>query len=331
MLRNSATICGQNTNVDIEQLLHCQVQNLLEMLSDSKRPLSSKSASSVSSRSGNSRYQFTQPVYHNPKLEHLHNNTSGDRNDSETRNKPSSQFINSCSNIIFDHESSMQVESILPEGSADEDAALPVLESPSVTDSVCSTVVTSGIIGTDKTDWTSRLGTITCDTSDTESDWWDASHDKSRSGYTESHEDEEEDEEDDVSFVTSIRLNLENEDLPDDILREQRLAKHLQSMEKLKHNKGDFVERVISATGRRVGRWLDSTCMNEVKKSSSDHGQGAGKSKRHGIQLFSPNPESASQFDQPNQDSRRRRWDEMSITVSKPNLKYEKCNFCNCL
>lgn len=330
MLRNSATICGQNTNVDIEQLLNCQVQNLLEMLSDSKRPLSSKSASSVSSRSGNSRYQFTQPVYHNPKLEHLHNNTSGDRNDSETRNKPSSQFINSCSNIIFDNESSMQVESILPEGSADEDAALPVLESPSVTDSVCSTVVTSGIIGTDKTDWTSRLGTITCDTSDTESDWWDASHDKSRSGYTESHEDEEEDEEDDVSFVTSIRLNLENEDLPDDILREQRLAKHLQSMEKLKHNKGDFVERVISATGRRVGRWLDSTCMNEVKKSSSDHGQGAGKSKRRGIQLFSPNPESASQFDQPNQDSRRRRWDEMSITVSKPNLEY-KCNLCNCL
>lgn len=241
----------------------------------------------------------------------------------EKANEAALQFMDSSSNIIFAQDSSLQHAPHFSEASVNEESDLPILESPSVTDSVCSTVVTSGIIGTDKTDWTSRLGTITCDTSDTESEWWNASHDKSRSGYTESHEEEEEDDEDDdVGFVTSIRLNLENEDLPDDLLREHRLAKHLQSIEKLKQNKGDFVERVISASGRRVGRWLDSSCMNEVKTSNVDKGQNSGKNKRHGIQLFSPAPQKDMVSSQSNLDNRRRRWDEMSVTVSAVSLIY---------
>lgn len=325
MLRNSAMVCGQNSEVNIEQILTCQVQNLLQMLSDSKRPVS-KSTSTVSSRSGNNRYQFTQPVYHNPKLEQLLMGSSENGDNMEKTNETSLQFMDTSSNIIFAQDSSLQHGPHFSGASVNEESDLPILESPSVTDSVCSTVVTSGIIGTDKTDWTSRLGTITCDTSDTESDWWNASHDKSRSGYTESHEEEEEDDEDDdVGFVTSIRLNLENEDLPDDLLREHRLAKHLQSIEKLKHNKGDFVERVISASGRRVGRWLDSSCMNEVKASNVDKGQNSGKNKRHGIQLFSPDPQKDMVSSQSNLDNRRRRWDEMSVTVSAVSLMYYIC------
>ncbi|XP_048777162.1 uncharacterized protein LOC125681217 isoform X3 [Ostrea edulis] len=322
MLRNSATVCGQNSNVDVGQILTCQVQNLLQMLSDSERPVS-KSTSTVSSRSGNNRYQFTQPVYHNPKLEAilLDSKENNERTFESSKNNP--HIMDPSPNIIFGNGASVQHLSYLPEGSINEESDLPLLDSPSLTESMCSTVVTSGIMGTEKTDWTSRLGTVTCDTSDTESDWWDVSHDKSRSGCTESREDDEE-EDDDVDFVTSIRLNLENEDLSDDILREHRLAKHLQSIEKLKQNKGDFVERVISASGRRVGRWLDSSCLNEVKKVISDKGPNSRKSKKHGIQLYSPEPQSEVDSNQQSKDNRRRRWDEMSVTdgeESKGNLR----------
>ncbi|XP_062571965.1 uncharacterized protein LOC134233924 isoform X2 [Saccostrea cucullata] len=308
VLRNSATICGQNSQVNIEQILNSQVQNLLQMLSDSNRPVS-KSTSTASSRSGNHRYQFTQPVYQNPKLELLLKNS---KEKNEHKEEPNHN-INSGSSIIPVNGNSVHQSPYPPGGNVNEELDLPVLDSPSVTDSVCSTVVTSGIMGTEKTDWTSRLGTITCDTSDTESDWWDASRDKSRSGYTESRDDDEE-EDDDIDFVTSIRLNLENEDLSDDMLREHRLAKHLQSIEKLKHSKGEFVERVISASGQRVGRWLDSSCMDQVKKGNPDNGKSSKKSKKQGIQLFNPEPQHEVDSLPPTTDNRRRRWDEMSIT-----------------
>jgi hypothetical protein len=315
MLRNSATVCGQNSDVDVEQILTSQVQNLLQMLSDSKRPVS-KSTSTVSSRSGNNRYQFSQPVYHNPKLETILLGSKENNEHMFESSKNSPHKMDQSSNIIFGNGASVQHLSYLPSGNSNEESDLPILDSPSVTESMCSTVVTSGIMGTEKTDWTSRLGTVTCDTSDTESDWWDVSHDKSRSGCTESREDDEE-EDDDVDFVTSIRLNLENEDLSDDILREHRLAKHLQSIEKLKQNKGDFVERVISASGRRVGRWLDSSCMNEVKKAVPDKSLNTKKNKKHSIQLYSPEPQREITSSQHNQGNRRPRWDEMSVTVSK--------------
>ncbi|XP_061164793.1 uncharacterized protein LOC133173775 isoform X2 [Saccostrea echinata] len=312
VLRNSATICGQNSQVNIELILNSQVQNLLQMLSDSNRPVS-KSTSTASSRSGNHRYKFTQPVYQNPKLEQFLKNSKENNDHKEEANEKIHHNVNSSSSIMTGNGNSERHLSYLPEENVNQELDLPVLDSPSVTDSVCSTVVTSGIMGTEKTDWTSRLGTITCDTSDTESDWWDASHDKSRSGYTESR-DEEEEEDDDKDFVTSIRLNLENEDLPDDMLREHRLAKHLQSIEKLKHNKGEFVERVISASGQRVGRWLDSSCMDQVKKVNPDNSKSSRKSKKQGIQLYNPEPRHEMESNSPTPENRRRRWDEMSIT-----------------
>lgn len=95
---------------------------------------------------------------------------------------------------------------------------------------------------------------IMCDISDMEFDWWNVLYDKLRSGYIELYEEEEEDDEDDdVGFVISICLNLENEDLLDDLLCEYRFVKYLQLIEKLKYNKGDFVERVIFVSGCRVG------------------------------------------------------------------------------
>lgn len=114
---------------------------------------------------------------------------------------------------------------------------------------------------------------IMCDISDMEFDWWNVLYDKLRSGYIELYEEEEEDDEDDdVGFVISICLNLENEDLLDDLLCEYRFVKYLQLIEKLKYNKGDFVERVIFVSGCRVGRWLDFLCMNEVNVLNVDKG-----------------------------------------------------------
>lgn len=59
--------------------------------------------------------------------------------------------------------------------------------------------------------------------------------------------------------------------------------------------------------------------MNEVKASNVDKGQNSGKNKRHGIQLFSPDPQKDMVSSQSNLDNRRRRWDEMSVTDDEGN------------
>ena len=202
---------------------------------------------------------------------------------------------------------------------------LPVLDSPSNTESVCSTLVTSGVLESDRTsDWTSRIGTITCDTSDSESDWWERSHDlivtdrptsKIRGYYSD----------DDEESVVNVRLNLEHEDLPDDELRQHRLQQHLQAVDKTRNHRGEFVERVVTATGRRVGKNLDPSYVKQENKSAQRKIQGRNKNikekRRRGIKLFSPSDiDSDDEEDDPRQGRSRdggnnKRWDEVSITV----------------
>ncbi|XP_055955697.1 uncharacterized protein LOC126814926 isoform X2 [Patella vulgata] len=48
------------------------------------------------------------------------------------------------------------------------------------------------------------------------------------------------------------KLNVINEDLPHEHLREERLAKHLEAIQKLSSDQGEFIETVVTANGQRL-------------------------------------------------------------------------------
>ncbi|XP_060065948.1 uncharacterized protein LOC132546254 [Ylistrum balloti] len=123
--------------------------------------------------------------------------------------------------------------------------------------SVCSNTITltSGITGTERTsDWTSRADTLSADSSDSESDWWeDTRRNASRWRHRRANEEEDDYYDDDDTFSNNVVLNLENEDAPEEVLREHRLAQHLQAMKRFNTERSDLVETVVTASGRRLG------------------------------------------------------------------------------
>lgn len=89
-------------------------------------------------------------------------------------------------------------------------------------ESVFSNSIKSGYTGA--SDWTSHISTITGDSSDSDSDWWNEFGPEVRRGNKVNRRADD----DDDCYDGGIKLNLENEDKSDDELREHRLIQHLQ-------------------------------------------------------------------------------------------------------
>lgn len=212
-------------------------------------------------------------------------------------------------------------------------------------ESVCSNTLTltSGITGTERTsDWTSRVDTLSAESTDSESDWWEdtrpARH-RRRHRRTEEEEDDFYEEDDDLSY-NNVVLNLENEDAPDEVLRTHRITQHLQSMERFSTERTDVVETVVTASGRRLGgrsrpdpSYLENpdprlTHQRYVKPSGQPNSPRRRKSKerqRSKIKLFSHEDiQSSAELSKAEfldgygrtTDGREKRWDEVSLTVS---------------
>lgn len=190
-------------------------------------------------------------------------NTKGNYNNIDNvSSQPKVHFI--------DHESERQGDSDHGSNRTLTQISTP----PNEAGSVYSNTMTSGITGTDTTsEWNSRLSIITADSSGSESDWWEDSRDSRR--FREHDNDDEHDvddddfdgdyyDDDDDNSYNYVRLNLENEDMPDDKLREHRLTQHLKSIERLNNERSDLVETVVTATGRRLGRKDKGAIINET-------------------------------------------------------------------
>ncbi|XP_046571442.1 uncharacterized protein LOC124279650 [Haliotis rubra] len=60
-----------------------------------------------------------------------------------------------------------------------------------------------------------------------------------------------EDDDENVCY-NYVRLNLENEDLPDEVLRNHRLFRHLEAVQRLNTENSDVIETVVTASGERI-------------------------------------------------------------------------------
>ncbi|XP_067653036.1 uncharacterized protein [Haliotis asinina] len=60
-----------------------------------------------------------------------------------------------------------------------------------------------------------------------------------------------EDDDENVCY-NYVRLNLENEDLPDEVLRNHRLFRHLEAVQRLSTENSDVIETVVTASGERI-------------------------------------------------------------------------------
>ncbi|XP_033724943.1 LOW QUALITY PROTEIN: uncharacterized protein LOC117314942 [Pecten maximus] len=216
-------------------------------------------------------------------------------------------------------------------------------------ESVCSNTLTltSGITGTEHTsDWTSRVDTLSAESTDSESDWWEDTR-RSAPRWRHRSADEEEDTfyDEDIPFSNNIVLNLENEDASDDVLREHRLAQHLQAMKRFNTERTDLVETVVTASGRRLGgrvrpdpsyiqnpdpRLSHHRYMQQTVKSDSLRNRKLKERQRSKIKLFSeediqgPSELTQSEFLDSygrtagefarKTDKHEKRWDEVSLT-----------------
>ncbi|XP_069120941.1 uncharacterized protein [Argopecten irradians] len=219
-------------------------------------------------------------------------------------------------------------------------------------ESVCSNTLTltSGITGTEHTsDWTSRVDTLSAESTDSESDWWEDSR-RSAPRWRHRRADDEDDEEEDYydeddTFSNNIVLNLENEDASDDVLREHRLAEHLKAVKRFNTERTDLVETVVTASGRRLGgrarpdpsyihnpdpRLSHHRYMQQSAKTDSLRNQKLKERQRSKIKLFSEEdiqrPSEMKQSDfldsygraggefQRTTDKHEKRWDEVSLT-----------------
>lgn len=203
-------------------------------------------------------------------------------------------------------------------------------ESPSATESVYTTTLTSNNTMADQfSDWTSKSDTLCRESCDSGSEWWNENR-----GY---YEDEEEDLDDEHNRV---RLNVDNEDLSDDMLRQHRLNQHLKSVEKINCHRNDVIETVVTASGRQLGRSSPSKVpkpaprlslnkestkqKNDSKKMTSIFNKIRNKSK---VKLFSvedvvssreiTESEFMESYDRSRDGATNDlKWDEVSLTVS---------------
>jgi hypothetical protein len=203
-------------------------------------------------------------------------------------------------------------------------------ESPSATESVYTTTLTSNNTMADQfSDWTSKSDTLCRESCDSGSEWWNENR-----GY---YEDEEEDLDDEHNRV---RLNVDNEDLSDDMLRQHRLNQHLKSVEKINCHRNDVIETVVTASGRQLGRSNPSKVpkpaprlslnkestkqKNDSKKMTSIFNKIRNKSK---VKLFSvedvvssreiTESEFMESYDRSRDGATNDlKWDEVSLTVS---------------
>ncbi|KAH9509592.1 hypothetical protein Btru_043968 [Bulinus truncatus] len=65
-------------------------------------------------------------------------------------------------------------------------------------------------------------------------------------------DEEDEDDDDDESYTPLVRLNVDNEDLPHEALRIDRLHRHLESVKKLHQSSEDIIETIITGTGEKL-------------------------------------------------------------------------------
>ncbi|XP_055873447.1 uncharacterized protein LOC106051621 [Biomphalaria glabrata] len=127
----------------------------------------------------------------------------------------------------------------------------------------------------------------------------------------------DDDDDDDESFAPLVRLNLDNEDLPDEALRIDRLHRHLESVQKLHQNSEDIIETIITGTGEKLvphDRFASGTSYTRTlplgHKESSDswlvadqaeHSNSSTKAKSEGLKssklkVFKPRGLSAAQL-----------------------------------
>ncbi|XP_052084330.1 uncharacterized protein LOC127721609 isoform X1 [Mytilus californianus] len=184
--------------------------------------------------------------------------------DGRKENRNHSQRYNDDRNNIVSHAMSS------PE--------VPLLESPSATESVYSSTLTSDQTVTDQfSDWTSRTETLRRESCDSGSEWW-----QENNGYY----NEEEDDIDDGH--SRVRLNVDNEDLPDEMLRQHRLNQHLKSVEKINAHRTDVIETVITASGRQLGRSNPSKVPKPAPRPSLNKEQPKyNKESKRGTSIFS--------------------------------------------
>ncbi|KAK3577367.1 hypothetical protein CHS0354_008463 [Potamilus streckersoni] len=116
-------------------------------------------------------------------------------------------------------------------------------------------------------------------TSDSHSYWWDL------------HEIHPEDcvhVEEDVRH-SGVKLNLENEDAPNEQLRKERLRNHLFSMQSTRNPSKDFIETITTAAGKHYGgpnSWQKRTVVN-VSEACSQRDKGSFRYSK--LSSFKPN------------------------------------------
>ncbi|CAC5362909.1 unnamed protein product [Mytilus coruscus] len=187
---------------------------------------------------------------------------------------------------------------------------VPLLESPSATESVYSSTLTSDQTVTDQfSDWTSRTETLRRESYDSGSEWW-----QENNGYY----NEEEDDIDDGH--SRVRLNVDNEDLPDEMLRQHRLNQHLKSVEKINAHRTDVIETVVTASGRQLGRSNPSKVPKPAPRPSLNKEQPKhNKESKRGTSIFSKikNKSKVKLFSADD-------WDEVSLTDGEEYKTNEK-------
>lgn len=238
---------GSHIEKNIEELVQSLKNTALSSNQQRKKSDSRSNAENKNSRS-NGLSVRTSSVLSN---RHVKNRHRKEDHRQRSRNSRPKEFIKDQGGDYrhrgrFSNVSDADSESTLSE--------LPILESPSGTESLCTSTLTSGVTFTDMTsEKTSVIGTMSADTSDSESDWWDDPRHKRRHRSKLNRQHNVYDDDDDDESQRTVRLNLQHEDLPDEVLRQHRLSQHLQSMHKVNTHRNDFVETVITASGKRMG------------------------------------------------------------------------------
>ncbi|XP_071098188.1 uncharacterized protein [Haliotis cracherodii] len=81
-----------------------------------------------------------------------------------------------------------------------------------------------------------------------------------------------EDDDENVCY-NYVRINLENEDLPDELLRNHRLFRHLEDVRRLSTENSDVIETVVTASGDRISSDSSDESSNRfinVREEESD-------------------------------------------------------------
>ncbi|CAL1536897.1 unnamed protein product [Lymnaea stagnalis] len=90
--------------------------------------------------------------------------------------------------------------------------------------------------------------------------------------WSDNESDDEDDDDDDGDTKRLVRVNVENEDLPDEALRVQRLHRHLQSVQKLHQSNDDIIETIITGTGEKLIPHPQSCDLSQTPNLGVSHG-----------------------------------------------------------